>query len=107
MQKHILPEITQRVRLHTKEKINPRINNSTNDNIKYYTNKNKDLISLRIEKLNYELDIERVLDTNAAIVTFISTLGLISYLLISSIQIYGYKQTNPKLNSIPERLINR
>ena len=107
MQKHILPEITQRVRLHTKEKINPRINNSTNENINYYKNKNKDLISLRIEKLNHELDIERVLETNAAIVTSISTIGLISYLLISSIQIYGYKQNSPTLNSIPERLIRR
>ena len=84
MQKHILPETTQRVRLHTKEKINSRINNSTYENNNYYKNTNKDLISLRIEKLNHELDIERVLDTNTAIVKFISILGLISYLRISS-----------------------
>lgn len=74
MKKHILPATSKRVRLHTKEKINSRINHFTNENINYYKNMSKDLISFRIKELDHEWDIERVLETNAAIATFISTL---------------------------------
>jgi hypothetical protein len=77
MLKYILPATSERVRLHTKEKNNSRINDTTNANINYYKNTKKDVISSRIEDLNNEWDIERVLEANAAIATLITiSLGL-------------------------------
>jgi hypothetical protein len=70
MQKYILPATSERVRMHTKENINCEISNSTNENINFYMNRGKDQISSRIERLDHEWDIERVLETNAAIATF-------------------------------------
>ena len=77
MLRYILPATAERVRLHTKEKINSKINMSTNENINYYKDTRKDVISLRIEELDHEWDIERVLETSAAIATLITiSLGL-------------------------------
>jgi hypothetical protein len=77
MLKYILPATSERIRLHTKEKINSRINDTTNENINYYKNTKKDVISSRIEALNHEWDIERVLEANAATATLITiSLGL-------------------------------
>jgi hypothetical protein len=77
MLKYVLPATSERVRLNTQEKINSRINDTTNENINYYKNTKKDVISSRIEDLNHEWDIEKVLEANAAIATLITiSLGL-------------------------------
>ena len=77
MLRFILPATSERVRMHTKEKINSRINNYTNENINYYKNTRNDVISSRIEELDHEWDIERVLESNAAVATLITiSLGL-------------------------------
>jgi hypothetical protein len=77
MLRSILPATSERVRLHTKEMINSRINHSTNENINYYKNMRNDVISSRIEELSHEWDIERALEASASIATFITiSLGL-------------------------------
>jgi hypothetical protein len=47
-----------------------KLDTYTNENINLYKNRGKAEISSRIKKLNHEWDIERVLETNAAIATF-------------------------------------
>jgi hypothetical protein len=70
MQRYVFPATSQRVEKHTKENINCKIDTYTNENINLYKNRGKAEISSRIKKLNHEWDIERVLETNAAIATF-------------------------------------
>lgn len=72
MQKSTLPPTNQRVCLHTKEEINMRIQDETRKNIDYYKTKSKKEITDRIEVLDKEWDIERVLETNAACVILLS-----------------------------------
>lgn len=69
-----VPSTIKRVRLHTNKYINEKIKENTLRNISYYTGKdNKEIID-RIESLNREWDIERVLETNAASVVILSTI---------------------------------
>ncbi|GIM29975.1 hypothetical protein CPJCM30710_26410 [Clostridium polyendosporum] len=79
MLKSILSPTTQRVRLHTKEKINKRIQKKTQKNIEYYKTRSRKEIIARIENLDKEWDIERALETNAAIIILLSVfLGIIT-----------------------------
>lgn len=72
MLKDILPPTTQRVQSHTKEKINKKIQDKTENNIKYYKAGSREEIISRIKELDKEWDIERALETNAAIIILLS-----------------------------------
>lgn len=74
----ILPPTSQRVQLHTKEEINKKIQEKTRENINYYKTKSRRQILDRIKELDKEWDIERALETNAAVIIFISSLLAIS-----------------------------
>jgi len=69
-----LPDTASRVELHTNLNVNNKIAAETLDNIENYSNKDTNEIKSRIEELNKEWDIERVLETNAASVVILSTL---------------------------------
>lgn len=74
MLKDILPPTTKRVKFHTDEKINQKIEENTQNNINYYRTRSNDEIISRIRELDREWDIERTLETNASILIFLSTL---------------------------------
>lgn len=63
-----------RVRENTSEDINEEIDDEILDNISYYSNLSAEEITARIEELEQEWDIERVLEINAA---SFSTAGLL------------------------------
>lgn len=67
-------EETDRVRRNTPPEINTRIDAAIDASIRRYSSLNREALSRRIEKLDREWDIERVLETNAS--TF-SLLGLL------------------------------
>jgi hypothetical protein len=67
-----LPATSKRVRLHTKDEINKKIQERTHTNIDNYRNKSNEEIISRIKELNKEWDTERALETNASIVILIS-----------------------------------
>ncbi len=73
MQKGALPPTNQRVSLHTKQEINKKIQEATQRNIEYYKSKSNEEIIARIESLDKEWDIERVLETNAASMILLSS----------------------------------
>lgn len=62
----ILPKSTERVEKHTDSEINKRIYKETLLNIGKYLDKSNEEISVRIEELENEWDVERVLETNAS-----------------------------------------
>jgi hypothetical protein len=62
-----------RVRQHTHSAINQRIDNKTADNIRLYATADKELISHRLDELDREWDMERVLQANAAGIAFTGT----------------------------------
>lgn len=70
----LLPPTTERVQLHTNHEINERILLKTRAAIEKYSHSDAETISKRIDELNREWDTERVLETNAAGIIFISTL---------------------------------
>lgn len=75
----ILPPTSQRVQLHTKNEVNNKIQEKTQENINYYKTKSRKQIVYRIKELDKEWDIERALETNAAIIILISSLlGIIT-----------------------------
>lgn len=75
----ILPPTSQRVQLHTKNEVNNKIQEKTQENINYYKTKSRKQIVSRIKELDKEWDIERALETNAAIIILISSLlGIIT-----------------------------
>jgi len=77
MRMRILPPTAQRVKIYTSRKCNERIRQRTEDNINYYKHKGRKVINSRIEQLDEEWDIERVLETNAATLIIASSiLGL-------------------------------
>ena len=55
-----------RVRKHTAEKINQKIDQCTQENIERYSIGGRDVIKHRIKKLNEELDIEQALELTSA-----------------------------------------
>ncbi|KOF58037.1 hypothetical protein AGR56_01605 [Clostridium sp. DMHC 10] len=69
-----IPATTRRVELHTSKRVNQRIRKETLDNIASYTNKPNEEIIARINELNKEWDIERLLETNAASAVILGTI---------------------------------
>jgi hypothetical protein len=65
---------TERVRRHTPPDVNAEIDAVINANIRRYTGASREALSRRIDELDQEWDIERVLAANAA---SISLLGLL------------------------------
>lgn len=79
MNNHLLPPTTQKSAINTCYQTNERIRNRTLCSIEAIKDCGESVLSQRIEALNYEWDTERVLETNAAAVTLItSVLGLIT-----------------------------
>lgn len=60
-----------RVRRHTPPEVNKRIDNEIDTTLQRYTGASKEVLSHRIEELDREWDIERVLETNAASVALL------------------------------------
>ncbi|MFP4381394.1 MAG: hypothetical protein ACLFUS_12910, partial [Candidatus Sumerlaeia bacterium] len=69
-----VPATTQRVPMHTAERVNERIRLLTRQRIDYYFD-HRDEIPKRLRELDEEWDIERILEVNA------STLALSSLIL--------------------------
>lgn len=65
-----MPATNQRVSLHTCDEINERIAAETRDRIAYYAQRSASEITRRLDELNYEWDVERALETNAAALAF-------------------------------------
>lgn len=70
----MLPPTTERVRAHTAEHINERIQRQTEANIAYY-GAGDDRITRRLRDLDEEWDIERALEANAAALGLLGLLG--------------------------------
>jgi len=68
----IIPDNSERVKLHTCKKDNAAIREETIRNIARYTDKTTEEIESRIRELEKEWDIERVLETNAAGIVLLS-----------------------------------
>ena len=69
---HLVPSTTERVPEHTEPEINKRITQQTEAHVRAYS-ADRGLINLRLQELEREWDIERILEANAA--TF-SLIGL-------------------------------
>jgi hypothetical protein len=67
-----LSDETDRVRRHTPSEIKQRIDHETDIIVQRYTGASREQLSRRIEQLDREWDIERVLETNAAAVSLLS-----------------------------------
>lgn len=73
-----IPSTTERVALHTAPEWNEEIEKRTQNNILYYTT-HPEKIDARLRELDREWDIERVLETQAAVATMVGlTLGIFS-----------------------------
>ena len=55
-----------RVRNHTADKVNQKIDKCTQENIQRYSNESREVVRNRIEKLNEELDVEQALQLTSA-----------------------------------------
>lgn len=66
-----LSDEADRVRRHTAPEINQRIDNAIDTALQRYTGASTEVLSHRIEELDREWDIERVLETNAASVALL------------------------------------
>ena len=62
----MIPATTTRVQENTDETINKRIRAQTERNIEYFARKGGAAIDERLEELDREWDVERLLETNAA-----------------------------------------
>lgn len=67
----MLPSTVDRVPLHTRQKINDRIQRETDRRISRYRSASRTTIKRRLKELDREWDIERMLETNAASVSLI------------------------------------
>ncbi len=61
---------TDRVRLHTAPEILEKIDREIEDRIQFYATQSIGAISFRIEELEHEWDIERIIETNASGLAF-------------------------------------
>ena len=91
---------TERVRRNTVDAVNQRIDAKLEASLRYYANKPEAVISARIEKLERESDIERILEINASIAaltglglgTFVNrkwylfSAGVLGFLLLHGVQ---------------------
>ena len=66
-----IPSSVERVKKNTNYKDNLKIVNDIITNINYYKDKDEDDIERRINELNMEWDIERILEANASLITLI------------------------------------
>jgi len=72
----MLPKTTSRVPEHTSDKINEKIRRETERNIVYYAGAGPDVLEKRLEELDREWDIERILEMNASMLALLGlTLG--------------------------------
>ena len=69
-----VPPSSRRVREHSPSEANRRIDEQTQARLVYFSHQ-LDLVQGRLEELDREWDIERVLEANAASVTLLSLLG--------------------------------
>ncbi|HAN20510.1 MAG: hypothetical protein A2Y15_04255 [Clostridiales bacterium GWF2_36_10] len=77
MNKNCLPPTAKRVQSQTNPCINNEIKNNTINRINTYKNGSTEMLNDKINELNNEWDIERIIETNAAIIVFLcSFLGL-------------------------------
>ena len=78
-----------RVRNHTADKVNQKIDQCTQKNIQRFSNESRDVVQDRIKKLNEELDIEQALQFTSALNALVGIgLGLTvnkKWLLLSAI----------------------
>ena len=78
-----------RVRNHTADKVNQKIDQCTQKNIQRFSNESRDVVQNRIKKLNEELDIEQALQFTSAVNALVGIgLGLTvnrKWLLLSAI----------------------
>lgn len=70
----IIPPSTSKVKLHTKPESNQKIEQKTQQNIKDYQGASKELLNKRLQQLDREWDIERVVESKAAVMILISTI---------------------------------
>ncbi len=70
-----IPATTERVLQHTDEEINERISRRIEANVNFYATQDRRTLNIRLQELDREWDIERVLEANAAAVSLIG-LGL-------------------------------
>jgi hypothetical protein len=61
---------TDRVREHTADRVNERLDRDIADRVRYYAGREREEITQRIEELEREWDIERVLEMNASALAF-------------------------------------
>jgi hypothetical protein len=71
----MIPATTTRVQDSTDEAINERIHRQTERNLAHFAGKGRNQINRRLEELDREWDVERVLEANAASIAFLG-LGL-------------------------------
>lgn len=64
------PLETERVRRNTAPELNARIDERIARNLRLYAGQSSDLIDARLEELDREWDVERVLETNASTLAF-------------------------------------
>jgi len=71
----VTPPTTKRVVRQTDQDINERIKRQTEANVAFYASHDRRLLDIRLQELDREWDIERILEANAATVSLIG-LGL-------------------------------
>ena len=71
MNSDIIPATTERVLQHTDEEINERISRRIEANVNFYATQDPRTLDIRLQELDQEWDIERVLEANAAAVSLI------------------------------------
>jgi hypothetical protein len=72
----MIPSTVERVPLHTKDSVNERIRRQTEKNVAKYQNADASEIQARLDELDREWDIERLLEANAATACLVGlTLG--------------------------------
>ena len=67
----VIPSTLGRVPRRTDEKINETIKRQTEANVAYYASCDPQLLDIRIQELDREWDIERLLEVNAATVSLV------------------------------------
>lgn len=70
---NLIPPTTKRVEMHTSNKVNQKIAQVTEGNLKKLQCANSDSLTDRIKQLDKEWDTERVLEANAATIIFVSS----------------------------------
>ncbi len=74
----MIPATTTRVQHNTDEASNARIHRQTERNIAHFAGKGRDQINSRLEELDREWDVERLLEANASSIALLG-LGLVTF----------------------------